>query len=126
MLSDTQISVRFKYGIHTIYHFVDSLFPITTVSSDLLTLLRERYPDGLTKSVASPDDKTPIPEDAESVEFSVLKVPNDTTRGWRVLKREDGWSAGKVGLRENGIVAVDLGEGVVVEWPTFEGEEEEE
>jgi hypothetical protein len=101
------ISVRFKFGIHTIYVFVDPIGPVSDVDKELLSLLRERYPAGLTRSLDDPKT-TPIPaaSDSPKLAYGVLKIPNDPTRGWTQLKINDrDQNAGKCGLKHNGIVA---------------------
>lgn len=125
-LTDSHISVRLKHGTHTIYLFVDSLDPMRAVSEELLLLLRDRYPEGLTKSI-DPPEQTPIPAEGEpvTIAYAVLRIPNDPTRGWKRLKVDDdeSFSAGKVGLKDNGIVAFtfvdddDDDPEFAVEWP---------
>ncbi|RFU78322.1 hypothetical protein TARUN_3916 [Trichoderma arundinaceum] len=127
---DAHISVRFKYGIHTIFLFVDSLAPFSSVTEDLLEVLKERYPDGLTRSSSLPDEKTPIPDTAD-VTYGVLRVPTDPSKGWKTLNLgEDAANTPtKCGLKDNSVVAFAFGgldddddvdaEDVVfeVEWP---------
>ncbi|KAK7418176.1 hypothetical protein QQX98_004151 [Neonectria punicea] len=123
-LDDTHISVRFKHGIHTIYLFVDSLAPFKSITAQLLEVLQERYPKGLTTSL-DPSRTTPVPEGADvNVAYAVLSVPNDPTRGWKQLSpsKLDG-SSTKLGLKNNSLVAFafveDEDEEAVfeVEWP---------
>ncbi|KAL7949748.1 hypothetical protein V8C42DRAFT_341681 [Trichoderma barbatum] len=128
---DSHISVRFKYGIHTIFLFVDGLAPFSSITQELLEILRERYPDGLTKSSSSPDEKTPVP-DAANVIYGVLRVPTDPFKGWKLLKLggDAANTPSKCGVKDNSIVAFAFGidddddmdaeeEGAVfeVEWP---------
>lgn len=123
--------MRFKYGIHTIFLFIDTLAPFSSVTQDLLAVLKERYPDGLTKSSSSPDDKTPIP-DAANLTYGILRVPIDPSKGWKPLKLgEEGENTpAKCGVVDNTIIAfafgpgdgddADIEEGDVVfevEWP---------
>ncbi|CAG9947281.1 unnamed protein product [Clonostachys rosea f. rosea IK726] len=129
-ITDGHISVRFKHGVHTIYLFVDTLEPIQNVGEELRSLLRERYPDGLTTSIEQAKT-TPVPSEDEdfTMAYAVLAVPNDPTRGWKRLKfGDESTPAGKAGLKDNGIVAFTFlqsedDEAVFeVEWP---GEDEE-
>ena len=107
-VDEAHISVRFKHGIHTIYLFVDALGTVSTVSSELCELLRERYPDGLTTSL-DPPKKTHVPAAGEDfrVVYAVLNMPNDPTRGWKRIKKDASGSenAADFGLKPNGIVA---------------------
>ncbi|KAK0391780.1 hypothetical protein NLU13_1279 [Sarocladium strictum] len=122
-VDETHISVRFKHGVHTIYLFVDTLAPVSEVTAELLRLLRERYPKGLTTSV-DPPKTTPVPESTE-IAYAVLNVPTDPTRGWKKLKigERGEFTPLKAGMKDNGIVAIafvdSLGDEAVfeVEWP---------
>ncbi|KAL7792082.1 hypothetical protein V8C37DRAFT_402492 [Trichoderma ceciliae] len=109
-VDDAHISVRFKYGIHTIFLFIDSLAPFSSVTEELLAVLRERYPDGLTKSNSSPDEKTSIP-DVPHVAYGILRVPTDPSKGWKVLKlgEEAANTPTKCGLKDNSVVAFAFG-----------------
>lgn len=117
--------MRFKHGIHTIYLFVDSLAPMSTTTTELVQLLRERYPEGLTSSL-DPPKRTPVPADAK-LAYGVLNVPNDPSRGWKKLKvgEEQMYTPTKCGLKNSSIVAFTVVEGDVdeddvlfeVEWP---------
>ncbi|KAH6609997.1 hypothetical protein Trco_000017 [Trichoderma cornu-damae] len=112
-VDDAHISVRFKYGIHTIFLFIDSLAPFSSVTQDLLEVLRERYPDGLTKSSSLPGGKMPIP-DAANVTYGILRVPTDPSKGWKALKlgREAANTPTKCGLKDNSVVAFTFGSSV--------------
>lgn len=78
------ITVRFKHGIHTIFLFVEPTTTFDEVSSELLEILHERYPDGLTTSLSQP--KTVLPSDPSLIEFGILKMATDPSQGWRALK----------------------------------------
>ena len=124
-MDDSQISVRFKHGIHTIYMFVDAHARMADVSEELVELLRERYPNGLTTSIAPPKT-TPVPANAK-LAYGVLTVPNDASQGWTKLKLGDNQvnTPTKCGLKTNSIAAFtfveeeDDDDEVVfeVEWP---------
>lgn len=127
------MSVRFKHGIHTIYLFVDSMGTMATVTEDLCGLLRERYPNGLTTSLA-PAKTTDVPAAADKVRvvYGVLNTANDPTRGWKRIKKDGQGheSPPDFGLKPNGIVAFafvgedEEDEDVVfeVEWPKEDDE----
>ncbi|PTB67762.1 hypothetical protein BBK36DRAFT_1168137 [Trichoderma citrinoviride] len=105
-VDDAHISVRFKYGIHTIFLFIDSLAPFSSVTQELLAVIRERYPDGLTKSTSAPDEKTPVPADA-NITYGVLRAPADPSKGWKPLNvgQDASNTPTKCGLKDNSIVA---------------------
>ena len=124
--------MRFKHGIHTIYLFVDSSAPFSNVTKELRELLRDRYPTGLTTSIA-PLQKTIVSEDAQLV-YGTLNSPNDPSRGWKKLKVSGNGSTTpiKAGIKNNGIVAFTIVEDAdedkvifEVEWPKDDEEEEE-
>ncbi|PHH69416.1 hypothetical protein CDD80_6744 [Ophiocordyceps camponoti-rufipedis] len=119
-VDDAHISVRFKHGIHTIYLFVDALAPMSAVTDELLAVVRERYPDGLTTSSAPPRHTT-VPPDAR-LAYAVLNVPSDPSKGWKRLKigSEEEATPTKCDIRNNGVVAFALADDEVVfevEWP---------
>lgn len=128
-VDEAHVSVRFKHGIHTIYLFVDTHDSMAAVSRELRSLLRERYPDGLTTSL-DPPKKTTVPEESENptMAYAVLNVPNDPTRGWKRLKYDDeeAANAATTGMKQNGIVAFSFldnsdDEAIFeVEWPMEE------
>lgn len=130
-MDDAHISVRFKHGIHTIYLFVDALAPFSAVTSELLELLRDRYPSGLTTSI-TPPSQTSIPPDAR-LAYAVLVMPTDPSKGWKRLKvgEDEERTPTKCGLKSNSIVAfsvlsddddVDDDVRFKVEWPTEDEE----
>lgn len=102
---ESQISVRFRHGIHTIYLFIDPTEPFSSVSTELVSLLKERYPNGLT-STLDPEKVTPVGEAAQLV-YAVLAVPNDPSRGWKKLSIGDDQekTPSKAGLKDNSVVA---------------------
>jgi hypothetical protein len=97
--------VRFKHGIHTIYLFVDSLGTMSSVTDELLSLLKDRYPNGLTTSTAPPKT-TAVPANTR-IAYGALSMPNDPSKGWKGLKiGEKGiFTPIKAGLKNNGIIA---------------------
>lgn len=78
----------------------------SAVTEELLGALRERYPDGLTRSSSAPEKKTPIPDLSTNVLYGVLRVPTDPSRGWKLLNVGDNSaSVTDAGLKDNSIVA---------------------
>ncbi|KAJ4311652.1 hypothetical protein N0V84_010331 [Fusarium piperis] len=121
-VGDADISVRFRHGIHTIYLFIDALEPFSNVTAKLLDVLTERYPNGLTTSIAPP--KTTTVTEGTILAYGVLKNANDPTAGWKKLKIGDGDSTPtKLGLKNNSLIAFavvdDEDEEPVfeIEWP---------
>ncbi|KAJ4156304.1 hypothetical protein NW754_007928 [Fusarium falciforme] len=120
-IGDAHISVRFKHGIHTIYLFVDSLEPFSNVTTQLLDVLTERYPNGLTTSIAPP--KTTTVTEGTILAYGALKNANDPTAGWKKLKIGNGDTPTRLGLKNNSLIAFavvdDEDEDPVfeVEWP---------
>ena len=129
-IDDAHISVRFKYGIHTIYLFVDALAPFSNITTELLELIQERYPAGLTPSVDS-EERREIPKDA-SLAYGMLKNPNDPSKGWKKLNIGDGESTPtKIGIKNNSLVAFAVVEDeddepeFEVDWPKEDEEYEQ-
>ncbi|KHN94508.1 uncharacterized protein MAM_07563 [Metarhizium album ARSEF 1941] len=129
VVGDGHISLRLKHGIHTIYLFADAQASMSDITKELLELLSERYPNGLTTATAPPKT-TPIPPSPKVV-YGLLNVPNDPSRGWRRVKTGEDESSTPTtcGLENNSIVSFtfvsDLeDEDVVfeVEWPKDDDE----
>jgi hypothetical protein len=104
--------------------------PWSRVQEELLEILSERYPDGITTSVIPPK-KTKLPTDASQIKFALPKNMTDPTQGWNPLSIEsDDTPVGK-GLEDNMIIAFaiapDDGEDLEdvkfeVEFPSYEDE----
>ncbi|KUI70521.1 hypothetical protein VM1G_06568 [Cytospora mali] len=102
---DMPISLRLKYGVHTIFLLVDPLAPFSEVTTELLDVLRDRHAEGLR---ATHDDlPEPLPqEDADShVSYGVLKDPHDESKGWKDLKIDGSETPIDKGLKNNMMVA---------------------
>jgi hypothetical protein len=135
-MDETYFSVRFKHGVHTIFMFVDSLAPFSKTTTNLLDVLRERYPTGLTTSVAPPKS-TPIPRlgSETKVVYGVLKNPNDASQGWKLLSTDETENAIKNGIQSGAVLAFAFVEEdeeededlFQVEWPLLDdGDQEDE
>jgi hypothetical protein len=133
MVGDIDLSLRFKYGIHTVFILVDPKKTFSAIANKLLEVLQERYPDGLKTERDSPE--TALPDDASRIEFAVLKVSADPSQGWRPLRADEDDTPVSKGLKDNQMVAfafrdedmTDFGEVVFeVAFPTYEDEEEME
>ncbi len=69
-------------------------------------MLRERYPNGLTTSVAPPKTLPVPPADEEvQVSYGVLKAPTDPSQGWKKLVIEKSDTPASKGLKNNAVVA---------------------
>ncbi|KJK78168.1 hypothetical protein H634G_06340 [Metarhizium anisopliae BRIP 53293] len=128
-VDDGHISLRLKHGIHTIFMFADAQAPMSEITKELLELLSERYPEGLT-TVVSPLKTMTIPANPK-LAYGVLNVPNDPSRGWKRIKTGEDESSTPTacGLKNNSIVAFrfvsDLEDEDVlfeVEWPKDDDE----
>ncbi|SPJ76334.1 uncharacterized protein FTOL_06065 [Fusarium torulosum] len=103
-VDDAHISVRFKHGIHTIYLFIDALAPFSNVTAELLSVLNERYPHGLT--TATTPFRTTSVNSNSTLAYGALKVPNDPSAGWVRLKTGNEESTPtKLGLKNNSLIA---------------------
>jgi hypothetical protein len=106
--------------------------PFSDVAEELLGILRERYPNGLTTSVAPPQ-RTPLPEDASRIEFAIPKTASDPSQGWKPLNIQEGDTPVGKGIKDNVMVAFAIrpeGEDEEttfrVEFPSYEEYDEEE
>lgn len=128
------ISLRMKYGVHTIFLLVDPLASFFELTAELFSVLQDRHPDGLRPSLE--DMPTPLPAEGADyhIAYGILKNPHDDSKGWKDLRIQgDETPAGK-GLRNNDMVAfvvrdADEAEDTpvfVVHLPKFEEEEGDE
>lgn len=126
-MDGTQLSLRFKHGLHTVFLFIDPLQPVSAVTAQLLDALRERYPEGELRSSQGP---TPIPgPDAETtVVYGKLKNPGDAAEGWQRLELKDGDTLSRKGVTDGSVLAfafADDDEGAedvefAVDWPSVD------
>lgn len=130
-VDDTDLSIRFKYGIYTIYLFVDRSSKFPDIAAELLEVLQERYPDGLKTERDSPE--VTLPDDASRIEFAVPKVSADPSQGWRPLRAGEDDTPVSKNLRDNQMVAFAFRDEITEEdvvfevaFPTYEDEEEME
>lgn len=131
---DMPISLRLKYGVHTIFLLVDPLASFSELTAELFSVLQDRYPDGLRSSL----DEPPIPLPAEGADYhiayGILKNPHDESKGWKDLRIKGDETPVSKGLRNNDIVAfvvrdadeADDTPAFVVNLPKFEEEEGDE
>ncbi|KAM7186622.1 hypothetical protein V8F20_011325 [Naviculisporaceae sp. PSN 640] len=88
---EEQMTLRLKHGRHTIFLFVTSDTTFAQISTELLEILQDRYPGGLTSSIV-PLKETAVPAagtpEAESlrIAYGIARDPSDPTRGWKSLK----------------------------------------
>ncbi|CAK7267647.1 hypothetical protein SEPCBS119000_002660 [Sporothrix epigloea] len=125
------ISLRFKYGPHTIFLFVDRVASFDTISEQLLDVLRQRYPRGLFKGHPSLPDLTPVPPAGEDchIKYGVPRNPRDLEAGWKALNT-DNENPTTLRLKQNSVLAFSLQVNEEstpefrVEIPAFEDDEE--
>ncbi|KAK2598748.1 hypothetical protein N8I77_012137 [Diaporthe amygdali] len=131
---DMPISLRLKYGVHTIFLLVDPLAPFSELTTELFSVLQDRHPDGLRPSL----DEVPTPLPAEGADYDiaygVLKNPHDDSKGWKDLRIKGNETPVSKGLRNNDMVAFVIRDAdeadevpvFVVHLPKFEEEEGDE
>ncbi|KAG7140759.1 hypothetical protein HYQ45_002476 [Verticillium longisporum] len=134
MVDATDYSIRFKYGVHTILLFVDSLQSFSAINKSLLEVLRERFPNGLKISPAL-SDVTPVPtSDDVRIVYGLPNNVNDLSQGWKILRIDDDDKPVSKGLKDNIPVAFAfLADGeelddaqFLVDVPTLDDEYEDE
>lgn len=124
---DTDLRLRLKYGKHTIFLFVDPLAPFSDITTELVQVLRERYPDGLSASRASPS-ATPLPADGEEfhVAYAILKTPSDPSQGWKNLNITGTEKPIDLKIKQNTVLAFAFQDELEatapfnVEWPSYD------
>jgi hypothetical protein len=84
-------------------------WPFSRLSSEFLAILRDRYPKGLTPSIAEPE-ATPVPASDSDVKlaYALPKNVNDLSRGWKVLSAQPSDTLGGKGLTDMCSVAFAL------------------
>ncbi|KAI0099179.1 hypothetical protein GGR51DRAFT_535773 [Nemania sp. FL0031] len=132
-IRDIDLSIRFKHGNQTIFIFIDSMTTFGHVQEELLDILKERYPNGITTSVTS-RKKTELPSSASKIKFAVLKNKADPTQGWKPVEFESDDAPVDKGFQDNMMVAfaivdedADDADDVdfEVEFPSYEEEVED-
>lgn len=101
--------------------FVNPLQPFSKITDELLSILRERYPDGLHASRDSPVT-TPVPAEDQQVHvsYAVLKTPSDPSQGWRNLCITGDEKPVDKNIKNNSVVAFVLqGPADADDSPTF-------
>ncbi len=128
------VSLRLKHGAHTFFLFVDPLSPFSKITDELLEILRERYPDGLSQSTRG-GDITQVPAEGETahVSYAVLRNTRDQLSGWKNLNIEGDETPASKSLKDNAVVAFAIHTGDIdedeepqfqVEFPELDDEEE--
>ncbi|KAF9872580.1 hypothetical protein CkaCkLH20_10077 [Colletotrichum karsti] len=127
-IDDTFYSIRFKYGVHTILMFIDSQQKFSEITTSLLDVLRDRFPDGLAIKQGSPET-TDIPEGDVELAYALPVNANDLSQGWKNIKVKSSDTPIGKGLRDGCPVAFsfDLDEPeFLVEIPSLDDDVEEE
>ncbi|KAK8112298.1 uncharacterized protein PG998_008755 [Apiospora kogelbergensis] len=129
-ITDVDITIRFKHRTCTIFLFVDPMSTFADVSSELLEVLQERFPDGIASPV---DDRaaTALPEDASQIAYAVPRSAADPAQGWKPLKAGAADTPVAKGLKNGAMVAFAFPDedGEVdfeVDFPTYDDDEVEE
>jgi hypothetical protein len=81
-------TLHFKYAKYTILLLAEPLTPFSTIKTDLLAILKERYPDGL-ESSKSPT-RTKIPDSILDIVLGVQKDQYEPSKGWDELDTRGG------------------------------------
>jgi len=111
------LTLRFKHGKHTILLFIDPLSTFAAIKTELLTVLRERYPSGLSTSLSPTPIK--IPDSQIDVIFGVPVDVYEPQKGWSEID-----TSGGAAMRESP-KSLGLKDGSVVAF-AFVGEDQEE
>ncbi|KAI2469591.1 hypothetical protein F4781DRAFT_431296 [Annulohypoxylon bovei var. microspora] len=105
-INDLDLSIRFKYGVHTIFLFVQPMKSFTDIAEELLEVLADRYPDGLTTfSPEKGKTNLELPDEPRRIEFALPKVPTDLSQGWNALDSAKRETMVDAGIENNTVVA---------------------
>lgn len=129
------ISLRMKYGNHTIFILINPLATFSDLKTELLFALRDSNLNGLPASTADPEPTPlPSPDKDTHIAYGLLKDPHDETKGWKDIKAQGDETLVSKGLKNNTMVAFVIREAnetdqtpeFIVQWPQYDEEEEDE
>lgn len=129
------ISLRMKYGSHTLFVLINPLATFPDLTTELIFALRDSNVHGL-RAKADDPEPTPLPSPDKNIHvaYGVLKDPHDETKGWKHLKAEGDETLVSKGLKNNAMVAFvirDASEAdevpeFVVQWAQYDEDEDED
>lgn len=129
------ISLRMKYGSHTLFLLINPLATFSDLTTELLFALRDSNAQGLRANADDPEP-TPLPPSDEGihVSYGVLRDPHDETKGWKELKAQNDQTLVSKGLKNNAMVAfvihdareADQVPDFVVQWAQYDDEEDDD
>ncbi|KAL1837595.1 hypothetical protein VTJ49DRAFT_3613 [Mycothermus thermophilus] len=112
-VDDLQISLRLRYGVHVIFIIAMLDWTFEQLTTELLSILRDRYPEGLRRepplpslpglpTAPSSEETTPIPAEGADVRvaYALPQNPNDFSAGWKNLKAQPGDTLKKKGIKD--------------------------
>jgi hypothetical protein len=116
------LTLKFKHGLTTTLLYTESLTPFSTLITELLESLHERYPNGLPDPTSEkPSSKTtiPIPAHPKHIRLATLTDSNDPSSGWTELDLQGGKlkisNPKTAGLKDGGILAFRILDGAEAE-----------
>ncbi|KAK3299737.1 uncharacterized protein B0H64DRAFT_379040 [Chaetomium fimeti] len=105
-VDDPEVTIRLKYGIHTVFISAMLDWPFSRLTAELLSILRERYPNGLTTSIGPPQlVAVPASDSDVKVAYALPKNPGDLTQGWKTINARETDILGKKGVTDMSSVA---------------------
>lgn len=137
---DMPISLRMKYGSHTIFILIKPLATFSDLDTELIFALRDSNISSLCASTNDPEPTPLPPPDKDThIAYGLLKDPHDETKGWKDIKAQGDDTLVSKGLKNNTVVAFVIREtdetdetdetpDFVVQWPQYDddGEDEDE
>ncbi|KAK4202891.1 hypothetical protein QBC40DRAFT_195060 [Triangularia verruculosa] len=83
--SPTALTLILKHGIASVFLFASPSWTFEKLSTELLEILRDRYPEGLATSTEPESTVTPIPADDADVKvvFGTPRDVDDHTKGFK-------------------------------------------
>jgi hypothetical protein len=107
----TAWTLRFKHGKHTILLLAEPLTPFSSLKTELLDTLRERYPSGLSSSTSP--EPLPIPSSIHEVLLGIPVDSYEPSKGWVEITTDGGLkeSPRSLGLKDGCMIAFTFIEG---------------
>jgi hypothetical protein len=105
-VDDPEVMIRLKYGIHTVFISAMIDWPFSRLTTELLSILRDRYPNGLTTSIGQPQlVSIPASDSDVKVVYALPKNSGDLTQGWKTINARETDLLGKKGVTDTSSVA---------------------
>ena len=87
-VNSTSWTLLFRHSKHIILIYAEPTTPLSKIKTELLTVLQERYPSGLSSS--SSGSYIAIPGSTDEIALGTLSDEYDKSKGWTEMDTSDG------------------------------------